>query len=103
MSKLIDLTGKRFGRLVVVRRVDNNKRGHSKWLCKCKCGIEKVISGNSLRRGYTRSCGCLLKEKTSKRFVKHGCWNNKIYKVWAAVIQRCTNSNNKNWKYYGGR
>lgn len=103
MSELIDLIGKRFGRLVVIQRMNNNKRGQSRWLCQCNCRKITIILGDSLRRCNTQSCGCLLKEKTAQRFVKHNCWNDKIYKIWAAIIQRCTNSNHKNWKYYGGR
>lgn len=103
MSKFIDLTGKRFGRLFVTKRMDNDKRGKSRWLCKCNCGKKIIIRGDSIRRGLTQSCSCLLKEKTSQRFVKHGCWNDKIYKIWAAIIQRCTNPNHKHWKYYGGK
>jgi len=51
--KLIDLIGEKFGRLMVL------KRENSKWLCKCECGNEKLISGCSLKNGKTQSCGCL--------------------------------------------
>jgi len=58
--------GKRYGRLIAV-----SKEGSSKWLCKCDCGNTKIILGASLRSGATRSCGCLRKEKTGKRFTNH--------------------------------
>lgn len=65
MSKFIDLTGQKFGRLTVIERAKNYKSGQSRWLCKCNCGNEKVIGATNLRRGYTKSCGCLSKETMS--------------------------------------
>ena len=63
MRKLIDLTGKKFGRLTVIKRnYPNNKYNRTMWLCKCDCGKEKVILGCSLKGGKTRSCGCLKKK-----------------------------------------
>lgn len=59
MSKVIDLTGQRFGRLTVIERSDS-KNGRATWLCKCDCGNTKVISGVDLRRGTIKSCGCYL-------------------------------------------
>lgn len=57
---VIDLTGKRFGILTVIKRVyPNSKSGYPRWLCKCDCGIEKILCGCTLRRGHTKSCGCL--------------------------------------------
>lgn len=53
-----DLTGRRFGKLTVLSREPNNKHNESMWLCKCDCGTVKVVSGNNLSCGRTRSCGC---------------------------------------------
>jgi hypothetical protein len=67
MGKFIDLTGKKFGRLTVIKRdtsVDSKKGAF--WLCRCDCGNEKSISSNALRNGATQSCGCLNKEIISK-------------------------------------
>lgn len=66
MSRVVDLTGKRFGRYVVIKR-DKNKNGHTTWLCRCDCGNEKVVVGQSLKTGATMSCGCLNKEINSER------------------------------------
>lgn len=71
MPKKIDLTGQRFGRLVVIREY-GRKNGHVAWLCRCDCGVEKVISGNHLRKGAVSSCGCLRDEKSAARFTTHG-------------------------------
>jgi hypothetical protein len=84
MNKLINLMGSRFGRLTVIKRIPNRKRHHKDgtwgrgnekwgptiWLCKCDCGEEKIIRGDSLRDGNTKSCGCLNKETASKLFKK---------------------------------
>ena len=65
MGAFIDLTGQRFGRLVVVRREGayaHDNRTNAKWLCRCDCGAEKVVIGMNLRSGNTKSCGCLAIE-----------------------------------------
>jgi hypothetical protein len=58
LSRLIDLTGKRFGRLVVIERAKNGENGKAQWLCKCDCGNTKIVSGTDLRKGSCKSCGC---------------------------------------------
>ena len=62
MGKLIDLTGQRFGRLVVIGRGENKGR-FTCWNCKCDCGNEKVIRATDLKSGKTQSCGCLHRGK----------------------------------------
>ena len=80
MSKLKDLTGKRFGRLVVIERAENNKCGNSMWICQCDCGnITKPIVGSSLKNGDTQSCGCLAKEVHSERMKQLKGENNPMY------------------------
>ncbi len=66
-KKLIDLTGMKFGKLLVLERSANDKRGYPQWLCRCDCGRTKVILGNSLRRGITKSCSCYQKEHMKNR------------------------------------
>lgn len=53
-----DLTGRRFDRLVVLRFHNRNK-GRWHWLCRCDCGVEKVVQEPALKTGTVRSCGCL--------------------------------------------
>ena len=62
MSKFIDLTGQRFGRLTVIERAKSGSSGRARWLCKCDCGNQIVTDALDLRRGTTRSCGCICKE-----------------------------------------
>lgn len=56
MSKFIDITGLTFGQLLVLKRVDN-KDGVPFYLCRCNCGVEKIISSKSLKSGLTKTCG----------------------------------------------
>lgn len=63
----IDITGKRFGRLFVQSRGPNTDRGETRWHCVCDCGTEKLIRGDCLRRGDTKSCGCFAREKRADR------------------------------------
>ena len=63
-GNLIDLTGKKFGRLTTIKRVGSYPNRSAMWLCECECGTEKIINGYHLRSGHTKSCGCLSKEVT---------------------------------------
>ena len=67
MPNPIDLTGETFGYFTVLERAHNNKDGRTMWLCRCKCGNERIVSGKCLRNGHTKSCGCLAKEINSER------------------------------------
>lgn len=69
IGQFIDLTGNKYGRLTVIKRAEN--QGKKKmWLCKCDCGNEKIVRADSLKNGSIKSCGCFLKESTSKRKFK---------------------------------
>lgn len=100
MGKLIDLTGQRFGRLVVIERAES--RGEQTyWLCQCDCGNILTIKASNLRRGETQSCGCLRKEKFSHK--THGGARTRLYSIWRKMKTRCGNPNDKNYPDYGGR
>ena len=68
MRVLIDITGQRFGRLLVIKRAENGGRNRSKtqWLCLCDCGNSKSIGQSELHRGSTYSCGCKHKENVAR-------------------------------------
>lgn len=106
MGKFQDLTGCRFGRLTVIKRVENHisKSGQQKtmWLCKCDCGNETIVSMEHLKKD-TISCGCYKKENTIKIFKKHGLSGSRLEKCYNHMISRCYNKKNKAYKYYGGR
>lgn len=70
MGKVKDETGNRYGILNVLTRVENNKHGKARWLCKCDCGKEVVITGSDLRSGNTKSCGCRVISAESREIGK---------------------------------
>lgn len=105
-----DLTGQRFGRLVALTRV-GSRGNKALWLCRCDCGIEKLMVGTSLTRGHTKSCGCWRRETgyrlASGNFkhghTKHGEAPTGTYRSWIAMKSRCLNSDSPNYDLYGGR
>ncbi|MBQ4495407.1 MAG: hypothetical protein II968_06525 [Selenomonadaceae bacterium] len=97
-----DLTGQRFGRLTVLEYA-GMKRRCAQWKCQCDCGNEIITDGCSLRRGRTKSCGCLNKEMFLQRVTKHNMSDTWIYKTWGGMKARCENSANGRYYDYGGR
>ena len=107
MPKLIDLTGRRFGRLTVLKRGSNANGGRPRWACLCDCGAETLPSGSNLHGGGTRSCGCLGREHAAVavkiRSLKHGMSLSPEHNAWAHMKQRCFNKNTQKYKLWGGR
>lgn len=107
MPKFIDLTGKRFGRLTVVKRVESDKHGNSKFKCLCDCGKERVVYRNALATGKTVSCGCYNSQVTKARSTIHGYTSGgkktPEYIAITNIIARCTNPKNPEYERYGGR
>ena len=100
-----DLTGQRFERLVALRNIGRKgKLGNTFWELVCDCGNVVEVRGSSLCNGSTRSCGCLRNEKARnsgelKR--THGLSKTRTYRIWAGMIQRCSNPKEDSYKYYG--
>ena len=103
MSKFEDLTGRKFNRLTVIKRAENNRFGQTQWLCECICGNKCVIYGYDIKCGKTRSCGCLQKEQASYSNTTHGLSNTSLYNIWLNMKGRCCNLKNKRYQDYGGR
>ena len=99
----IDLTGQRFGNLVVIRENGRAKGGQIIWFCQCACGKEKSIQANHLREGSSTSCGCICRERTIAALTTHGMSYSREYRTWNGMIRRCTEPTNKRWHRYGGR
>jgi hypothetical protein len=76
----IDRTGDRYGRLVVIGRAKNSKKGRTNWVCVCDCGNEVTVLSSSLQQGNTRSCGCLRKEKMYNGCLPGECACNLLQK-----------------------
>ena len=99
MPKKIDLSGQTINRLVVIREAGRDNGGRVLWLCRClgkngdDCGKEVVVSGNDLRDGHTKSCGCLkrelCRERIMPRHTTHGCSRKPWYKVYYSMMERC--------------
>lgn len=103
MGKRIDLTGQRFGRLVVLEFSGYDHNHKAKWNCQCDCGKQKVVRANELRSGKTQSCGCLHKQLLSVRVKKHGGRGTRLFSIWKNMKARCYNPKNKKFVIYGGR
>lgn len=101
--RVLDLTGKTFGNLLVVEKDLNNTTNRSKWLCKCICGNTLSVGSNSLKTGNTKSCGCVGKEKIINRNTTHGLSDSRLYQIWCNMKDRCDNENHDFYVNYGGR
>jgi hypothetical protein len=103
-----DLTGQRFGRLTVIGRAENTRRGITRWRCICDCGTESIVQVGNLRTGHTASCGCQSSRATiAARSTKHGHATrgrkSTEYRTWGAMIERCYRPLYKDFQNYGGR
>lgn len=99
MWNFIDITGKKFGRLLVIKRTNDHitPKGHhiTMWECKCDCGNTKTITGHALKQGFTKSCGCISK--------KHGKTKTRLFNIWVNMRQRCYNSKIPEFHLWGGK
>ena len=105
MGAFVDLTGRKFGRLTVLRR-DGTANGRVAWLCKCDCGNEIAVLSTSLTSGNTRSCGCIHSEQVAagnRARATHGGGRSRLYGVWRSMKQRCYDKSRKDYPNYGGR
>ena len=100
MPPVVNLVGRQFGRWTVLRRAGTIKN-HAAWLCKCSCpeGTMREVSGNTLLREKSLSCGCLRLETVRR----HGKRSSRVYKIWQGMLQRCENPHHVSYHDYGGR
>jgi hypothetical protein len=106
VTHFVDLTGQRFGRLLVERRSAN--RGTSAaWECACSCGARTTVTTGALRSGHTASCGCYSRERSAERLRSiartHGENGSPEWLAWAGMRARCGNPKNHAFSRYGGR
>lgn len=123
-----DETGKRYGRLLVVQLDHRDPKHGAMWLCKCDCGCTTVVKGNRLRRGKTRSCGCLKREaqihfgdntrayssarmkifnKTPEHRAQarqaatiHGGTGTRLFRIWDHMRERCNSTKGYHARWY---
>lgn len=97
-----DMTGERYGRLVV-KSFHKKRKGKQIWMCLCDCGNEKPVVRCSLLAGYAKSCGCLNKEVASRTRTKHGCSKESWFCIYDGMVGRCSDPNHPSYHHYGGR
>jgi len=98
MSKSIIPAGTVFGQLTTTSHttlVQMKRQKVTKQECLCTCGNNTLVRPCNLRSGHTSSCGCLCKP--------HGMTNTRIFRIWAHMLNRCSNSKNQKYRRYGGR
>lgn len=107
MGKLVDLTGREFTRLRVIRRAENKPGSRQVlWQCECSCGNTAIVSSSDLVGEKVKSCGCLRREKAvenGKTQTTHGLRNTRLYKEWIGIKTRCYNKNSPSYNDYGER
>ncbi len=107
-SRALDLSGKKFGTYTVIKFVDKNPNGNpaSRFLCRCNCGVERVLTASHLNSGKIQSCGCLtnalISEKNSTHGDTQGGIRTKEYRTWKAIKDRCYLKSCKSYRIYGG-
>ena len=101
--KPTDISGRRFGRLVAVTMIGSNHDSKAVWQCACDCGSIIERTGDVLRRGINKSCGCLRREMMAAKQRRHDGRQRKEYSVWNTMKQRCLNPKSAAYKDYGGR
>jgi len=101
---VLNLIGQKFGRLTVVEGCESPSKFPGKWYsCKCDCGELVKVSTQGLRRGSTKSCGCLNSELTAARNYRHGMNKHVLYSIWKSMYYRCYKESATGYEHYGGR
>jgi hypothetical protein len=96
----VNLTGQKFGRLTVIEMINEPKKA-SRCRAICECGTVKEYNAFDVKRGSTKSCGCLRAEVLDK--TTHGLKHHPGYSIWHAMHSRCYDEENKDYINYGGR
>src|SRR5687768_6687250 len=95
LKPYVDLTGHKYGRLTVIELAERTSPGKYKWRCRCECGKEVVVLGNSLRTGNTLACGCLYTKHKGRRTIE--------YRTWMQIRLRCHFPHRPEFKKYGAK
>lgn len=103
MFKLIDLTGKKFNKLKVLKNMGKNENRKYFWLCKCECGKEIIVKGDNLKNGHSKSCGCYKLERLKKRSITHDLSKHRLFKIFYGIKSRCYNKKDYHYKWYGSK
>jgi hypothetical protein len=101
--KALNLAGRRFGRLVAIRRLEKRSNGSILWECRCDCGKTVNVKAGDLNKGHTQSCRCISTDRVSKLRLTHGKTGTYLHNLWRAIKNRCYNTKLKCYPQYGGR
>lgn len=121
--RLLNLAGQIFGAWTVISYAGRNNNKQPSWNCKCSCGTERIVVGQTLRCGLTNSCGCQHSARITKAKTKHGGaikkkregdeqnrrsmnaeWRQEItYRRWLSMKKRVTDTSPQVWQYYGAK
>src|SRR5688572_22956917 len=99
MTKFIDISGKRYGKLIATNDFVRSDSG-IRWRFICDCGNVKLILKSHVVSGKTTSCGCSMKEQISKRRKLHGQAKSKTHHAWNSMRGRCLVEKHPSYKYY---
>ena len=88
MPKKIDMTGRHVGRLLVIEECGRDARRRVLWRCRCECGNEVTVRGDSLRNEHTTSCGCYHRESVAKTSTTHEMRKARLYRIWLNMLVR---------------
>lgn len=102
MSKVIDRTGQRYGRLVVTERAENDRYGNAMWRAVCDCGRPAEVLAYNLTSGNTTSCSCFQRERILEANTTHGQCGSPAYVSWQSAVKRTTDRNCESYRRYGG-
>jgi hypothetical protein len=118
LPRRIDLTGQRFGRLLVITYAETRnaqtKTARAYWRCRCDCGQTTIVAAGNLKNKSVISCGCKQRENRVRqgkanathghtRGVKNGKKSSRTYRSWMSMKQRCHDKNHTFFHHYGGR
>ncbi len=92
--------GDKFGRYTIIKEAATIN-SHRRFLCRCECGTTKEVSLANLRGSHTRSCGCYMREVSSRDHQTHGGAKTRLYQIWLGMKKRCNNSKCRAYKWYG--
>jgi len=101
-----DLTGKKFGSLLVLEKSFKDQYRNIHWKCLCDCGNMTTVDGTKLKSGSTKSCGCLNSENRKRHIenlTTHNMRHTRLYEIWCAMRSRCENENKESYRWYGER
>ena len=103
VPKKLELSGMRFGKLLIAAASGRDRHGAYMWECLCDCGQTTIARGSQIASGATRSCGCGIAEAAARQETTHGQSGTPLYRRWRAMLDRATNPKHQDYRNYGGR